>query len=61
MYAQGKEDLGVQRPKLEVDYEHHGKGYVFGAFLPATGEASTTCYTSQTSPNWIDFLEQVDA
>lgn len=58
--AKGKQDKAVQRPKVEVDYEHHGKGYVFGAFGPATGEAFTACYTRRTSKNWIEFLEQVD-
>lgn len=61
VYATGKEDVGVQRAKLEVDYEHHGKGYVFGAFRPLTGEAFTCCYTRRTSSNWLDFLGQVEA
>jgi DDE superfamily endonuclease len=60
VYALGKEDKSVQRAKMEVDYKHHGKGYVFGAFHPATGEAFTTCYTRRTAKNWMDFLEQVD-
>lgn len=51
----------MQRSKMEVDYQHHGKGYVFAAFLPAKGEALTTCYTSRTCKHWIAFLEQVDA
>lgn len=61
MYAKGKPDQPVQRPKVEVDYQHHGKGYVFGAFRPATGEAFTACYERRTSKNWSEFLEQVDA
>jgi hypothetical protein len=61
VYALGKDERPVQRAKMEVDYEHHGKGYVFGAFHPATGEAFTECYTSRTAKNWIDYLEQVDA
>ena len=50
----------MQRAKLEVDYEHHGKGYVFGAFCPATGEALTACYERRTTANWLDFLERVE-
>ena len=61
VYAMRKEDKAVHRAKMEVDYKHHGKGYVFGALRPATGEAFTACYTSRTSKNWIDYLEQVDA
>ena len=38
-----------------------GKGYVFGAFCPATGEAFTMEYPGRTIANWIDFLEQVDS
>ena len=52
--------MAVQRAKMEVDYEHHGKGYVFGAFRPQTGEAFTVCYTRRTIANWLDFLQQVD-
>jgi transposase len=59
--ALGKEERPVQRAKVEVDYTHHGKGYVCGAFRPATGEAFTACSTSRTAKNWIEFLEQVDA
>ena len=38
-----------------------GKGYIFGAFQPATGEAFTAPYAGRTIANWVDFLEQVDA
>lgn len=60
MYALGKDDVSVQRAKLEVDYKHHGKGYVFGAFRPETGEAVTKSYTRRTLENWIDFLGLVE-
>jgi transposase len=49
------------RATQEIDYGRRGKGYVFGAFRPATGEAVTTCYPGRTTANWVDFLEQVDA
>ena len=49
------------RATQEIDYGRRGKGYVFGAFQPATGEALTTCYTGRTTATWVDFLERVDA
>jgi len=51
----------AQRAKQEIDYGRRGKGYVFGAFRPATGDAFTQDYRRRTLVNWIDFLEQVDA
>lgn len=48
------------RAKQEIDYGRRGKGYVFGAFAPATGEALTCCYRRRTAANWVAFLEQVD-
>jgi len=50
----------ARRAKREMDYGRRGKGYVFGAFRPATGEAFTLDYGGRTMVNWIDFLEQVD-
>src|SRR4051794_22061627 len=32
------------RAKQEIDYGRRGKGYVFGAFRPATGDALTIAY-----------------
>ena len=49
------------RAKQEVDYGRRGKGYVFGAFRPATGEALTVPYAGRTIANWVAFLERVDA
>ena len=49
------------RAAQEIDYGRRGKGYVFGAFEPATGEALTCCYRRRTAANWVAFLEQVDA
>ena len=46
----------AQRAKQEIDYGRRGKGYVFGAFRPATGEAFTAPYTGRTTANWVDFL-----
>lgn len=50
----------TERATQEADYGRRGKGYVFGAFVPATGAACTVPYTRRTTANWIDFLEQVD-
>ena len=48
------------RATQEIDYGRRGKGYVFGAFAPATGQAFTAPYAGRTIGNWLDFLEQVD-
>jgi len=44
-----------------IDYGRRGKGYVFGAFQPVTGEALTAPYGGRTIANWADFLLQVEA
>jgi transposase len=49
------------RARQEADYGRRGKGYLFGALQPATGEAYTAPYGRRTAANWVDFLEQVDA
>jgi transposase len=51
----------AERAKQEVDYGRRGKGYIFGAFRPATGEAFTQPYSRRTTANWIDVLERVEA
>lgn len=45
----------------EIDYGRRGKGYVFGAFEPATGAAFTAPYARRTTANWVAFLDQVAA
>lgn len=50
----------VPRATQEIDYGRRGKGYVFGAFRPATGEAFTATYPGRTIANWVDFLAHVD-
>ena len=49
------------RATQEVDYGRRGSGYVFGAFVPATGDAFTVAYPGRTIANWLDFLDRVDA
>lgn len=49
------------RARQEIDYGRREKGYVFGAFQPATGDAFTAPYPGRTIANWVDFLERVDA
>jgi transposase len=51
----------AERATQEIDYGRRGKGYVFGAFEPATGEAFTHAYGGRTIANWVDFLERVEA
>jgi len=51
----------IGRAVQEIDYGRRGKGYVFGAFQPATGEALTQAYGGRTIANWVDFLERVEA
>ncbi len=49
------------RAKQAADYGRRGKGYIFGAFRPATGEALTHPYPGRTTANWVDFLGRVEA
>jgi transposase len=48
------------RATQEIDYGRRGSGYIFGAFVPATGEALTQPYPRRTTANWVDFLDQVE-
>ena len=48
------------RTTQEADYGRRGKGYVFGAFQPATGAAFTATYPGRTIVTWVAFLEAVD-
>lgn len=50
----------AERARQEIDYGRRGKGYIFGAFRPVTGEAFTRDYLRRTAANWVDFLAQVD-
>jgi transposase len=49
------------RAAQEIDYGRRGKGYVFGAFRPASGAALTHPCSGRTTINWVGFLTQVDA
>jgi transposase len=55
------EDRPAQRATQEIDYGRRGKGYIFGAFRPATGDALTAPYAGRTGANFVAFLEQVEA
>jgi hypothetical protein len=48
------------RARQEIDYGRRGKGYVFGAFCPATGAAFTQPYPGRGAANWVAFLEEVE-
>jgi transposase len=49
------------RAKQEIDYGRRGRGYIFGAFKPADGEAFTQPYPSRSAVNFADFLDRVEA
>jgi transposase len=49
------------RARQEIDHGRRGKGYVFGAFCPATGAALTRPYPGRGTAHWVTFLEAVDA
>ncbi len=49
-----------ERATQEIDYGRRGWGYIFGAFVPATGETLTLPYAGRTTANWVDFLEHVE-
>src|SRR5262249_26284981 len=51
----------AQRATQELDYGRRGKGYVFGAFRPATGEVFTWSASRRTTANFVTFLEQTEA
>jgi transposase len=53
-------EQGAARATQEVDYGRRGKGYVFGAFVPATGAALAVPYGARATLHWVDFLERVD-
>jgi hypothetical protein len=49
-----------ERAKQEIDYGRRGKGYIFGAFRPATGAAFTRPYLRRGTASWVAFLEEVE-
>jgi DDE superfamily endonuclease len=57
----GRQAQPAARAQQEVDYGRRGKGYIFGAFRPATGAALTHPYPSRSAANWADFLGRVEA
>jgi hypothetical protein len=59
--AQAVPAAPAERARQEIDYGRRGKGYIYGAFRPATGEAFTAPYDRRATIHWVDFLEQVEA
>ena len=51
----------AERARQEIDYGRRAKGYIFGAFCPATGEAFTHPYPGRGGAHWVDFLGQVES
>ena len=61
----GQEPVRTQPPpagraKQEIDYGRRGKGYIFGAFCPATGAAFTRPYPGRGAVHWAAFLKAVE-
>src|SRR5688500_7816169 len=48
------------RARQESDYGRRGKGYIVGAFCPATGEAFTRPYPARSTASWVACLEKVE-
>jgi len=57
-----RDPSGARRSRAtqEIDSGRRGHGYVFGAFVPATGESLTHPYPGRTTANWVDFLDRVE-
>ncbi|WP_020467918.1 transposase [Zavarzinella formosa] len=53
-------ETAAARMTQDADDGWRGKGHVFGAFQPATGEAFTHSYPRRTGENWIHFLERIE-
>jgi transposase len=64
IHTEPRDDTGGHTPagraRQEIDYGRRGKGYIFGAFRPATGEALTRPYESRSAASWADFLSHVE-
>jgi hypothetical protein len=52
--------LPAERAKQDIDYGRRAKGYIFGAFCPAAGEAFTQPSPGRGSAHWVGFLEHVE-
>ena len=51
---------GRAKWELGLDRDRKPGGYVFGAFIPSTGEALTQTYKSRSIVTFVDFLEKVE-
>jgi hypothetical protein len=49
-----------ERAKRMNDYGRRARGYVFGIFLPHTGQAMTATYPERTISHWLEFLERAE-
>lgn len=48
------------RSVIELDYGYRGSGFIFGAFIPATGAVLTASYSKRRVKDWLDFLVKVE-
>jgi hypothetical protein len=46
----------LSEPSRRLITGRRDKGYVFGAFRPATGDALRKTYGARSAVNWADFL-----
>jgi transposase len=58
--AEPPERVVAQRATHEAEDGRRGKGDLFGAFRPATGDAMTRPYGARSTADFVDFLEHVD-
>ena len=58
--AEHPERVVAPRAKQAADDGRRGKGYLFGAFRPATGDALTRPYGARSTAAFVDFLAHVD-
>ena len=49
------------RAPQALDYGRRGYGFLYGAFVPATGAAVTAPFPRRNGAGWVAFLAQVDA
>jgi hypothetical protein len=61
VHAREGDLAGRAKWELQLDRDRKFGGYVFGSFVPTTGEALTATYASRSISAFVDFLEKVEA
>lgn len=57
----GDEHRPKGRATYQREYDYRGSEYVYGAFVPHSGEALTACYPGRCTIHWLDFLERTES